>query len=160
MLLTSPWNHCIHKSPWLPCANWMAIIKSPNWDVHPHISTSMEHTMLSLSFSLLYSLSVFPLQASHEAHSEKLNYSHTFLRPSSADGTSLAFIHLFSHSVLSLWGASRFPLGPHAPPKVSAGEGNKVSEDTSLVTVRMGPSDRGRIYRPSGPWERRRLGLR
>lgn len=67
---------------------------------------------------------------------------------------------LYTFIFSSLWGASRFPLGPHAPPKVKAGDGNKVSEDTSLATVRMGPSDRERIYGPSGLWERRSLGLR
>ncbi len=118
----------------------------------------------SIPCSVSFFLSaLFPLRLSPKGFTWgtfwKINYSHTFLPPFSVDRSLLAFIHLFSHSVLSIWGASRFPLGPHAPPKVSAGEGNKVSEDTSLVTVRMGPSDKGRIYRPSGLWERRSLGL-
>jgi len=109
MLLTSPWNHCIPKSPWLPCANYghhqIAKLRWPS--THFHLNGA--HSALSLSVSLslsslfLYSLSVFPSQASHEAHSEKLNYSHTFLCPSSVDTQHphppppLAFIHLFSH---------------------------------------------------------------
>lgn len=104
----------------------MATIKSPNWDVHPHISTSMEYTMLSLSFCYIPSPSF-------------LHKPHTFLCLSPRHTCFYTFI--FS----SLWGASRFPFGPHASPKVNAGEGNKVSEDTSLATVRMG---RGRIYGP------------